>query len=187
MAFLNLIRAGITANRLKAAGQAAFTLASVTGTALNAAHLADEIARAIMGDDYDPALRDLAERVIEAGRVYDEKLDEVAQVNTDINNIIGGIDSLTDIVLDFGERQELVREKLEKLEELRNTFSTTTPRSFQWFEVVRAEAALEQIQQKGYADGYRDQAKTVYLIGVGFDSRQRGVSEWTLETIPATA
>ena len=137
---LALIKAAITANRLKAAGRAVFTLAEVGGIALSAAHLADEVARAIMGDDYDPALRDLAEQVIEAGREHDARLHEIVQVNDDINNVVGGINSLTEIVLDFGERQELVRERLEELVALRLTLSTTTPRTYTWFETIRLRA-----------------------------------------------
>ena len=48
-----------------------------------------------------------------------------------------------------------------------------------------AAAALAQIHHKAYADGYKHQAKTLYLVGVGFDSKQRSVSDWTLEIIPA--
>ena len=47
-----------------------------------------------------------------------------------------------------------------------------------------AAAALAQIHQKGYADGYRHQAKTLHLVGVGFDSEQRSISDWILEAIP---
>src|SRR5690606_24231446 len=122
------------------------------GTALGAAHLADEIARAVMGDDYDPALRDLAERVIEAGRDHDAKLHEIVQVNDDINNVIGGINSLTEIVLDFGERQELVQDKLDELVALRLTLSTTTPLTYTWFETMRLRAqtglSLEDVAEQ---------------------------------------
>jgi hypothetical protein len=48
-----------------------------------------------------------------------------------------------------------------------------------------AETALQQIREKGYAEGYRGQAKTIYSVGVGFDSRERSVSGWKLETIKA--
>lgn len=46
-----------------------------------------------------------------------------------------------------------------------------------------AEAALAQIHQKNYAEGYLNQARTVHLVGVNFDSRQRIVSDWVLETV----
>ncbi len=140
MSLLALFRAGMTANRLKAAGSAVFTFAEVAGLGLSAAHLADEVAREIMGDDYDPAMRDLAEQVIEAGQAYDEKLHQIVQVNGDINNVVGGINSLTSIVLDFGERQELVRDRLEQLVALRETLSTTTPITYSWFETIRLRA-----------------------------------------------
>jgi hypothetical protein len=46
-----------------------------------------------------------------------------------------------------------------------------------------AQTALEQIKEKGYAEGYYGRSKTLYLIGVNFDSKQRSVSEWLTETV----
>ena len=44
-----------------------------------------------------------------------------------------------------------------------------------------AQEALEQIKAKGYAEPYRLQQKTIYLIGLNFNSAERNVSEYLVE------
>ena len=36
-----------------------------------------------------------------------------------------------------------------------------------------AQTALARFHQKSYGEGSRGRAKTIYLVGVGFDSRRR--------------
>jgi ATP-dependent exoDNAse (exonuclease V) beta subunit len=48
-----------------------------------------------------------------------------------------------------------------------------------------AQAALDQINEKGYAEGYRNLGKTLHLVGVNFDSKQRNVGEWLSVESPA--
>nr|VFK30627.1 MAG: PD-(D/E)XK nuclease superfamily protein [Candidatus Kentron sp. MB] len=41
-----------------------------------------------------------------------------------------------------------------------------------------AEAALDQIREKGYAAPYAASGKAVHLVGVGFDSEKRNIGDW---------
>ena len=41
-----------------------------------------------------------------------------------------------------------------------------------------AEAAIKQIQDKGYTDKYRPKDTQIVLIGINFDLESRNVSEW---------
>ncbi len=43
-----------------------------------------------------------------------------------------------------------------------------------------AEAALQQIRAKGYADRYRQTGRKVFLLGINFDVAKREVGEWQL-------
>ena len=120
-----------------------FTTVSVTDTALDVGLLATEVAKAVMGDDFDPALRDRAEEVIEAGRIYDEKLDEVARRRDEVIGITDGIRSVTgNVIIDFGERVELVREKLNSLVLLRETLNNTQPRLHSWFNARKLQPLI---------------------------------------------
>ncbi|MBQ7497031.1 MAG: ATP-binding protein [Selenomonas sp.] len=44
-----------------------------------------------------------------------------------------------------------------------------------------AKEALEQIEDKGYAEPYRADARQVFKIGVNFDSEKRNLTEWLVE------
>jgi hypothetical protein len=44
-----------------------------------------------------------------------------------------------------------------------------------------AEAALQQIREKRYADKYAADGKTIIKVGINFDTRQRAVSDWKTE------
>ena len=46
-----------------------------------------------------------------------------------------------------------------------------------------AEVALAQIQEKGYAQPYLNQGKTVRTVGLSFDSRQKALDEWREEEV----
>ena len=41
-----------------------------------------------------------------------------------------------------------------------------------------AEAAIEQIQQKGYADKYKNSDKQIIGLGVNFSSQTKNVADW---------
>jgi len=45
------------------------------------------------------------------------------------------------------------------------------------------EAGLKQIHEKGYADPYKGLGKKLLLLGIGFDPKQRQVSDWQVETL----
>ncbi len=45
-----------------------------------------------------------------------------------------------------------------------------------------ADAAIDQILDKGYADKYRQSGKEIFLLGINFSTEKRNVSEWRLET-----
>ena len=46
-----------------------------------------------------------------------------------------------------------------------------------------AEAALEQIHSRGYADAYRQSSKEVVLVGVNFSSTHKAVEGWKAEQV----
>jgi hypothetical protein len=41
-----------------------------------------------------------------------------------------------------------------------------------------ADTAIQQIQDKGYADMYRSSGKTITLIGINFSTEKRNLAEW---------
>ena len=43
-----------------------------------------------------------------------------------------------------------------------------------------AQAGIDQIREKGYADKYRQSGKKIILMGINFDSEERNVGEWKL-------
>ena len=49
-----------------------------------------------------------------------------------------------------------------------------------------AEAALEQIHEKGYYDRYINTDKTIHLIGLNFTSEKRQIDAWKQETVDKT-
>jgi hypothetical protein len=44
-----------------------------------------------------------------------------------------------------------------------------------------AQAALQQIRLKGYADKFRMENKKIVAIGINFDSKKRTVDDWSAE------
>ena len=49
---------------------------------------------------------------------------------------------------------------------------------FEFKRDVAAEAALRQIEEKGYAERFAADKRTLYKIGVAFDSEKRELSDW---------
>ena len=49
---------------------------------------------------------------------------------------------------------------------------------FEFKRDVAAEAALRQIEEKGYAERFAADKRTLYRIGVAFDSEKRELSDW---------
>ncbi|MCP4113148.1 MAG: AAA family ATPase, partial [Desulfobacteraceae bacterium] len=41
-----------------------------------------------------------------------------------------------------------------------------------------AQAGIDQIREKGYADRYRQSGKKIILMGINFDTEKRNISEW---------
>jgi hypothetical protein len=145
ISLLKSIGKGIRNSASASARGKALTLLEIASTGVVLVEFSDEIARAIMGEDYSPELRDLAEEVTEAGAAYDRQIDKVIRIGVDAENVVTGINSLTDIVLDYGDHQELVLDMLDKLTELRTTLNTTTPRTYSWFETMELRASNDKL------------------------------------------
>ena len=145
LSLLTSIGRGIRGATSAAARGRALTLLEITSTGVVLVEVSDEIARAIMGENYSPKLRDLAEEVTEAGAAYDSQIDKVIRIGNDAENVVTGINSLTEIVLDYGDHQELVLDMLDKLTELRTTLNTTTPRTYSWFETMELRASNDKL------------------------------------------
>ncbi len=45
-----------------------------------------------------------------------------------------------------------------------------------------AEAALQQIKDKDYAEKYKQSGRKLFLLGINFDPSQRNVSDWQVIT-----
>jgi hypothetical protein len=43
-----------------------------------------------------------------------------------------------------------------------------------------ANAAIQQIKEKHYADRYRRQRTQIVLIGINFDTQKRNITEWKI-------
>ena len=46
-----------------------------------------------------------------------------------------------------------------------------------------AEAAQEQIRERGYADAYKGEKLPVFAIGIVFNAKKRGISDWSIKTL----
>ena len=134
---LGSLKAGLAA--AKAGAHPVYTLTKAAGGALEPAILADEIVRAVLGEDYDPALRDLAEDVARAGQQHDAALDALTEAHANTTYVISGIQALASMRLDFGARTQLVREHLDQLAELRQRLYATAPTSYLWFDTVELQ------------------------------------------------
>ena len=51
------------------------------------------------------------------------------------------------------------------------------------FKLNHVNEALNQIEEKKYYEGYLLSKKTVYLVGVSFDSQSRNIKEWHVEPL----
>lgn len=47
----------------------------------------------------------------------------------------------------------------------------------------KAEDALRQIEDRGYAEPFRNDPRQIYMIGVNFSSETRGIEEWKIKTL----
>ena len=50
-----------------------------------------------------------------------------------------------------------------------------------------ADAALRQIDERGYARKYALDGRTVTKVGIAFSSKERNITEWKSETLVAGA
>lgn len=51
------------------------------------------------------------------------------------------------------------------------------------FKVGKAEEAISQIKRKKYYQKFINENKTIILIGIGFDSKERNINDWIVETL----
>lgn len=51
------------------------------------------------------------------------------------------------------------------------------------FKMSTADAALEQIRNKGYAQPYLGHGKSIILLGIAFDKASRNIVDWKAETL----
>jgi len=52
---------------------------------------------------------------------------------------------------------------------------------FEFKRDASAEVALRQTEEKGYAERFAADKRTLYKIGVAFDSEKRELSDWKVE------
>ncbi len=136
MAALKAARAAADTATLIKGAKGVYTIIDVFDTVLDSAQLADEIARAAMGDNYDPAIKELSEKVILAGKKYDSYLVDIIKANDTLDNLKDGIDSLKDIHKDMDTKNEVIFSQMEKLQALKEQLLTVSPTSYKWFDSI---------------------------------------------------
>jgi hypothetical protein len=110
------------------AGKVIWTLAD---TGMDTYTLGDQIARAIMGEDYDPEMRDLCNRATELGTQYDQWVTRIAQAaEVDIPNLSGAIALLHGISADFESTNGTIFDKCESLDALIEMLLTAVPTTY---------------------------------------------------------
>lgn len=53
------------------------------------------------------------------------------------------------------------------------------------FKMTTAEAAIQQIRTKRYAQSYQGHGKTIILLGIAFDPEKRNIADWATERVEA--
>lgn len=51
------------------------------------------------------------------------------------------------------------------------------------FKVGSADSAIKQIEDKAYADKFKETDKKIILFGIGFDKEKREISDWKIKTV----
>jgi hypothetical protein len=51
------------------------------------------------------------------------------------------------------------------------------------FKVDQPGKAMEQIRERGYHEKYMHDGRKVYLVGIGFDSTERNITDFEWETV----
>ncbi|RQH17203.1 hypothetical protein [Okeania hirsuta] len=107
------------------------TFIEIVDTTADVATLGDEIAKAALGDDYDPAFRDKSQEVAEVGKQVDAKVAQVKNVQTDIDNLDNAMNTL-DLSLELYDfKQVQVKELMEKVGQFNLTFGDF-PTAYAW-------------------------------------------------------
>ena len=103
----------------------------IVDTTADVATLGDEIAKAAMGDDYDPAFRDKCQEVAEAGKRVDAKVAQVKNVQTDIDNLDNAMNTLNLSLELYDFKQAQVKELMDKVGQFNLTFGDF-PTAYAW-------------------------------------------------------
>ncbi|MGB3533790.1 MAG: hypothetical protein WBA13_09770 [Microcoleaceae cyanobacterium] len=107
------------------------TFIEIVDTTADVATLGDEIAKAAMGEDYDPAFRDKCQEVADVGKLVDAKVAQVKTVQTDIDNLDNAMNTL-DLSLELYDfKQAQVKELMEKVGQFNLTFGDF-PTAYAW-------------------------------------------------------
>jgi hypothetical protein len=177
------------------AGRAIWTLAEIADMGMDTYILGDEIARAIMGDNYDPEIKSLSQQVAEKGVQYDRIMTEIAQAaNVDIPNLSGAITRLHSISIDFETTNGTIFEKCKKLEDLRLKLLGKVPTSYTWFTNPPSSVIVSE-EVKARLEAIRKQLSPDYATiglhsaGIALRSAYLGYSLYkkkTRGTVPPT-
>jgi hypothetical protein len=117
--------------------------------ALNSYVLANEIKKAISGDNYDPELKALCDSVVETGVKYDQTLAEIADVNLGIENARAAIENVHTIKIDYERKQKLTQELVKKLSALEEELSTIVPTIYKSFTKEFIQSKIDDRKAKG--------------------------------------
>ncbi len=109
----------------------------------DAATLGDEIAKAAMGDDYDPGFRDKCQEVADAGKRVDALVAKLKAKQDDASNLEAAIKQLNLSLSLYDDKNELVVDLIDKVGAFSETMSQT-PTALTWIEGPAARMSKHQ-------------------------------------------
>jgi hypothetical protein len=115
----------------KAGVKVTATFIEIADTVADAATLGDEIAKAAMGENYDPAFRDKCREVAAKGKLVDALVPYVKNLQTDIENLNDAMDALNLSIETYDYKQAQVKELMDKVNQF-NLIFVDQPTAYAW-------------------------------------------------------
>ena len=107
------------------------------GPGMDLAVLADEITTSVIGEN-SPAFKSRVEELLRVGSEADALLDTMVTTQHTIDNVIKGIDNLSEMAKYTSEKHEVIAEKFQELDKLRQLAFAESPSNFVYFDTVRS-------------------------------------------------
>lgn len=152
------------------------TFIEVVDAMASTATLGDEIARAAMGDDYDPAFRDKCQEVANAGKAVDALVTTLKARQRDVDNLSAGVEQLNLTLQLYDDKNEIVVELIDKIGAFRQSMSLS-PTAMTWVlgAVAQTDAHLTQEDTLKRLDDVQS-----YMTALEFDPLNTGLTSASL-------